>query len=88
MPEWIDIATGKKPRSPKVDRFAQSFSVAGRKAGHAADKATAVLLKRFTDNPDVDGHSDQLALLFITNPHSRTLSLIALVLRLIQPKFF
>ena len=38
-----------------MDRFAQSFSVAGRKAGHAADKATAVLLKRFTDNPDVDG---------------------------------
>src|ERR1700726_2276271 len=33
MPELMDIATGKKPRLPKVDRFAQSFSVGGEKQG-------------------------------------------------------
>jgi hypothetical protein len=30
-PELMDIATGKKPRSPEVDQFAQSFSLAGEK---------------------------------------------------------
>jgi hypothetical protein len=29
MPELTDIATGKKPRPPEVDRFFQSFSIAG-----------------------------------------------------------
>jgi hypothetical protein len=31
MPELTDIATAKKPRPPEVDRFFQSFSVAGGK---------------------------------------------------------
>jgi hypothetical protein len=41
-----DIATGKKPRPPEVDRFAQSFSAAGEKQEKVVDEATAVLLRK------------------------------------------
>jgi hypothetical protein len=53
-PELIDIATGKKPRSPEVDRFAESFSGAGENQEHAADEATAYLLKQLSFDPDVE----------------------------------
>jgi hypothetical protein len=43
-PELTAIATGKKPRPPEVDRFAQSFGVAGEKQEKVVDEATAVLL--------------------------------------------
>lgn len=36
-PELTDIATGKKPRPPEVDQFAQAFSVAGEKQESVAD---------------------------------------------------
>jgi hypothetical protein len=45
-PELTEIATGKKPRPPEVDRFAQSFGVAGEKQEKVADEATAVLLSK------------------------------------------
>ena len=34
--------------------FAQTFSVAGEKQEKAADAATAILLRRFEGNPDVE----------------------------------
>lgn len=44
-PELTEIATGKKPRPVEVDRFSQSFSVAGEKQEKAADEATVGLTK-------------------------------------------
>jgi hypothetical protein len=41
-PELTDIASGKKPRPPEVDLFAQAFSVAGEKQEKVVDEATAV----------------------------------------------
>jgi hypothetical protein len=38
MPELTDIATAKKPRPPEVDRFFQSFSVAGGKEEKVVDE--------------------------------------------------
>jgi hypothetical protein len=46
-PELTDIASGKKPRPPEVDQFAQSFSVAGEKQEKAADEATVALLRNW-----------------------------------------
>jgi hypothetical protein len=54
VPELEDIATGQEARPPEVDMFAQTFSVAGEKQEKAADEATAILLKRFEGNPDVE----------------------------------
>jgi hypothetical protein len=48
-----DIATGKKPRPPEVDRFAQSSSVAGEKQEKVADEATAVLLGKLPLDSDI-----------------------------------
>jgi hypothetical protein len=45
---------GQEARPPEVDMFAQTFSVAGEKQEEAADEATAILLKRFEGNPDVE----------------------------------
>jgi hypothetical protein len=53
VPELMAIATGKEARSPEVDRFAESFSVAGEKQKKAADDGTAVLLKQLSFDPDV-----------------------------------
>jgi hypothetical protein len=50
----MDIATGKKPRSPEVDRFAQAFSVAGEKQEKAADEATVALLTKLPFNSDIE----------------------------------
>jgi hypothetical protein len=49
-----DIATGKKPRPPEVDRFAQSFSVAGEKQEKVADEATAVLLRKLPLDSNIE----------------------------------
>jgi hypothetical protein len=49
----MKIATGKEERPPEVDMFAQMFSVAGEKQEKAADEATAILLKRFEGNTEV-----------------------------------
>jgi hypothetical protein len=54
VPELEDIAMGQEARPPEVDMFAQTFSVAGEKQEKAADEATAILLKRFEGNPDVE----------------------------------
>jgi len=54
MPDLANIATGKEQRPPEVDMFAQTFSVAGENQEKAADKQTAVLLRRFEGNPDVE----------------------------------
>jgi hypothetical protein len=48
------IATGKKPRSPEVDQFAQSFSVAGEKQEKVADEATVALLSKLPFNSDIE----------------------------------
>jgi creatinine amidohydrolase/Fe(II)-dependent formamide hydrolase-like protein len=53
-PELTDIATGKKPRPPEVDRFAQSFSVAGEKQEKVVDEATAVLLRKLPLDSDIE----------------------------------
>jgi hypothetical protein len=53
-PELIDVATGKKPRPPEVDQFAQSFSVAGEKQEKVADEATAALLTKLPFNSDLE----------------------------------
>jgi hypothetical protein len=49
-----DIATGKKPRTPEVDRFAQSFSAAGEKQEKVADEATAVFLRKLPLDSDIE----------------------------------
>jgi hypothetical protein len=53
MPELTDIATGKKPRPAEVDRFFQSFSVAGGKQEKVVDEATAVLLGKLPLDSDI-----------------------------------
>jgi hypothetical protein len=53
-PELIDIATGKKPRPPEVDQFAQSFSAAGEKQETVADEATVALLTKLPFNSDLE----------------------------------
>ena len=41
-PELMAIATGKEPRPPKLDRFAEAFSVAGEQQENLADEETLV----------------------------------------------
>jgi hypothetical protein len=53
-PELTDIATGKKPRPPQVDQFAQAFSVAGEKQETLTDQATVVLLRKLSGNSEVE----------------------------------
>jgi hypothetical protein len=53
-PELMDIATGKKPRPPEVDQFAQAFSVAGEKQETVADEATVALLTKLPFNSDLE----------------------------------
>jgi hypothetical protein len=53
MPDLTDIATGKRPRPPEVDRFAQSFSVAGGKQEKVVDEATAALLGKLPLDSDM-----------------------------------
>jgi hypothetical protein len=53
-PELTDIATGKKPRPPEVDQFAQAFLVAGEKQEAVADEATVVLLRKLSGNSDIE----------------------------------
>jgi hypothetical protein len=54
MPELTDMATGKKPRSPEVDRLAQWFSVAGEKQEKVVDEATAFLLRKLPLDSDTE----------------------------------
>jgi hypothetical protein len=54
VPELENIATGREARPPELDRFAGAFSLAGEKQESLADEETAVLLKRFSGNPDVE----------------------------------
>jgi hypothetical protein len=54
VPELMNIAMGREARPPEVDKFAGAFSVAGEKQEKAADEATAILLKRFEGNPDIE----------------------------------
>ena len=51
--EMPDIATGRQPRPPDLDKFPAAFSVAGEKQEKAADEETSILLQRFSGNPDV-----------------------------------
>jgi hypothetical protein len=53
MPEMTDIATGREPRPPDLDKFPAAFTVAGEKLEKAADEETLVLLQRFSGNADV-----------------------------------
>ena len=53
MPELTNIASGKEPRPLQLDRFAQTFSVAGEKQEKAADEKTLVFLQRFSGDPDI-----------------------------------
>ena len=47
MPDLTNIATGREPRPPEVDKFRDAFRVAGEIQEIAADKETAALLKRY-----------------------------------------
>src|SRR5450432_3569465 len=51
MPELMDIATGRKPRPPEVDKFAKAFQLAGESQETAADDATSDLLGNLPDDP-------------------------------------
>jgi hypothetical protein len=53
-PELMDIASGKKPRPPAVDQFAQSFSAAGDNQEKVADEATVVFLRKLPFNADIE----------------------------------
>jgi hypothetical protein len=53
-PELTDVATGKKPRPPEVDQFAQAFNVASDKQETVADLATAALLTKLSFNSDLE----------------------------------
>jgi hypothetical protein len=54
MPEMTDIATGRQPRPPDLDKFPAAFSVAGEIVERAADQETAILLQRFAGKPGVE----------------------------------
>jgi hypothetical protein len=54
VPEMMKIAMGKEARPPELDTFAAAFAVAGEEQENTADQETAVLLKRFSRNPDVE----------------------------------
>jgi hypothetical protein len=49
-----DIATGRQPRPPHLDKFPAAPSVAGEKQENAADQETLILLQRFSGNSDVE----------------------------------
>ena len=53
MPEMIDIATGRQPSPPDLDKFPIAFSVAGETQEKATDQETSILLQRFSGNPGV-----------------------------------
>jgi hypothetical protein len=53
IPEMTDIATGRQPRPPDLDKFPTAFSVAGETQEKAADEETSILLQRFSGNLDV-----------------------------------
>jgi len=50
----MKITTRKEARPPELDTFAAAFAVAGEDQEKVADEETAVLLKRFSGNPDVE----------------------------------
>ena len=54
VPELMNIATGRAARPPELDKFAGSFSIAGKKQEKAADEETAVLLQRSPGNSDIE----------------------------------
>jgi hypothetical protein len=59
MPELANIATGREPRPPEVDKFRGAFEPAGLRE-IAAEKATAVLLQQYGANPDVQKAAAEL----------------------------
>jgi hypothetical protein len=54
VPELLKIATGKEARPPELDTFAAAFAVPGEDQEKVAAQKTAILLKRFSHNPDVE----------------------------------
>jgi hypothetical protein len=53
MPELTNIATGREPRPPQVDKFRYAFGRAGEIREIAAEKETAALLQRYGARPEV-----------------------------------
>jgi hypothetical protein len=53
MPELTNIAMGREPRPPQVDKFRDAFQPAGEIRETAAERETAALLKRFSGDPEV-----------------------------------
>ena len=53
MPELTNIATGREPRPPQVDKFRYAFEPAGEIREIAAEKETAALLERFSGDSQV-----------------------------------
>ena len=54
MPEAMNIAKGEATGHPELDSFAAAFAVADEDQEKTADNETAVLLKRYSGNPDVE----------------------------------
>ena len=54
VPEMRKIATDKETRPPELDTFAAALAVSGEDQEKVADEETAVLLKRFLRNPEVE----------------------------------
>lgn len=54
MPEAMNIAQGEATRHSELDSFAAAFAVADEDQEKKADNETAVLLKQYSGNPDVE----------------------------------
>jgi hypothetical protein len=54
MPEAMTIAKGEATRHSELDLFAAAFAVADEDQEKTADNETAVLLKQYSGNPDVE----------------------------------
>jgi len=54
MPEAINIAKGEATRHSELDLFAAAFAVADEDQERTADNETAVLLKQYSGNPEVE----------------------------------
>jgi hypothetical protein len=54
MPEAMNIAKGEATRSSELDLFAAAFAVADEDQEKTADNETAILLKQYSGNPDVE----------------------------------
>jgi hypothetical protein len=53
-PEIMNIVTGKKENPLELDTFAAAFALASEEQKKTADQETLVLLKRYSNNPEIE----------------------------------